>query len=403
MSIARLHHYARTHLTGLFGAAALLSASLDVGCSPDGIVRPDSDVAVDTPQGLETFIPGLGTPVPIAFETYERSKQVVHPSAVAFPSAWHGQRFWLALTPYPNSDTRVENPSIFGSGSGDDWAVPSGVTNPIAKTSRGYLSDPELAYDPTSDELRLYYREVIETRHGHQKAKHRADVVYLTRSADGATWSQPQQITHDAGRFVVSPTVARRSDGDWRMWSVDAGKRGCSAEETRLIMRQSTDGITWSKAQAISFSQPGFLPWHLDVQYVPQLHMYWALVAAYPRGSACTGSSLFLATSTDGVRWTTYSSPLLARGTLPQFSTNVYRSTFAFEPDGNGLTIWLTGATTVKRGERRRAPVLRWSAAVWHTQAPAVLQHVRAAGLALTLADSEPSFLRRLAVENALP
>jgi hypothetical protein len=149
--------------------------------------------------------------------------------------------------------------------------------------------------------------------------------------------------------------------------------------------------------------QPGFLPWHLDVQYVPQLNAYWALVAAYRRGSACTTSSLFLATSSDGVDWKTYPSPVLERGALPQFSANVYRSTFAFEPDGNSLTLWLTGATTVQRGERRKAPVLRWSAAVWHTQRLALLEHVRLERQASAMADSEPSFLRRLAVENALP
>src|SRR5207237_266395 len=170
-----------------FGAAALLSASFDAGCSPDRVLQPDSDgeVALTTPQGLENTVAGLGAPVPISFDTYERSRQVVHPSAVEFPTPWHGQRFWLALTPYPNSDSRVENPSLFTSATGDDWTVPTGVTNPVAKSGRGYLSDPELAYDPTSDELRLYYREVIETRHGHQKPKHRADVLYLTQRGHG--------------------------------------------------------------------------------------------------------------------------------------------------------------------------------------------------------------------------
>jgi hypothetical protein len=404
MSTARLRHYARAHIARLFGTAALLTSTIDVGCRADRVFQPDSDGEVSkTPTGLVSQIPGLGAPVPIAFDTYERSRQVVHPSVVEFPSKWHGQRFWLALTPYPNSDSRVENPSLFASASGDEWAVPSGLTNPVAKTSRGYLSDPELAYDPSSDELRLYYREVVETRSGHQKPRHRADVVYLTRSSDGVRWSPPQEIMSDAGRFVVSPTVARRAEGEWKMWSVDAGRAGCKAHETRVVMRASADGISWSEARGISLSQPGFLPWHLDVQYVPQLNAYWALVAAYPRGSACTGSSLFLATSSDGVQWTTYASPLLARGVLPQFSTNVYRSTFAFDADGKSLTLWITGATTVKRSDHRRPSVLRWSAAVWHTQPAALLEHVRTERLALNLADSEPSFLRRLAVENALP
>src|SRR5690242_8791336 len=364
-------HLARA-LYALCLGVALSSTVLELGCSADRVIVPsDGEVSVED-------LSLVGQPVPIDFETYDKSHQVVHPSAVAFAQPWHGQRFWLALTPYPNSDSHVENPSLYGSTTGDSWAVPAGLTNPVAQTVRGYLSDPELAYDPASDELRLYYREVIQVHHGRGKPKHKADVVYLTRSTDGVHWSPGTAITNDVGHFVVSPTVARRADRDWMMWAVDAGNRGCTSKSTRIILRRSVDGVIWSMPTSVAFVQPGYLPWHLDVQYVPELGTFWALVAAYP-------------------------SPVLARGTIPQFSTNVYRSTFAFEPNGNDLTIWLTGATTMKRGDHRRPPVLRWSAAVWHTHANALLEHVRVQRRPPAPADSEPSFLRRLATENALP
>jgi hypothetical protein len=396
--------YVRARSHSILGAFAFVSTIAAAGCFGDRVVEParDGDVLL---TGQSDFSSSLGRPVPIDFDTYERSQQVVHPSAVAFPSEWHGQRYWLALTPYPNSDSRVENPSLFTSETGDSWGVPAGAKNPIAETTHGYLSDPDLAYDPASDELRLYYREVSESRGKgkHAKPRHKADVVYLTRSSDGRQWSAPKAIFSDVGRFVVSPTVSRGSDGDWKMWSVDAGRQGCNASQTRITLRHSADGINWTRASALSFLQPGYLPWHLDVQYVPQLNAYWALVAAYPANSACTASSLFLATSTDGVKWTTYPSPVLARGALPQFAMNVYRSTFAFAPDGNTLTIWLTGARTVRRGDRKNAPTLYWSAAVWHTHADALLEHVRVERKALVSGDTEPSYLRRLAVENTLP
>lgn len=387
-------HLARAQYVFALGIA-LSSAVL--GCSADRVVVPnDGEVSLED-------LSLLGQPTPIEFETYDKSHQVVHPSAVSFAQPWHGQRFWLALTPYPNSDSHVENPSLYGSTTGDSWSVPGGVVNPVATTARGYLSDPELAYDPASDELRLYYREVVQVHHRREKPKHKADVVYLTRSADGVHWSPATAITNDVGHFVVSPTVSRRADRDWKMWAVDAGNGGCVSKSTRVILRRSVDGVAWSVPTPVAFTQPGYLPWHLDVQYVPELDAYWALVAAYPAGTACTASSLFLATSRDGEHWTTYASPVLARGTIPQFSTNVYRSTFAFEPNGNDLTIWLTGATTVKHGDHRRPPVLRWSAAVWHTRADALLEHVRTQRRAPAPTDSEPSFLRRLATENALP
>jgi hypothetical protein len=395
-------HPARARYSRFLGAV-FVGTALGVGCSADRAFEPsDGDVSLAPASAEEIRL--IGQPVPIEFATYENSRQVVHPSAVAFSQPWHGQRFWLALTPYPNSDSHVENPSLFGSTTGDAWSVPNGLRNPVAKTTRGYLSDPELAYDPTADELRLYYREVVEAHHRGNKPKHKADIVYLTRSSDGVHWSAAAALTNDVGHFVVSPTVTRRADGDWKMWAVDAGRAGCNSKDTRIILRRSVDGVAWSVPTRVAFAQPGYLPWHLDVRYVPELGSYWALVAAYPVGTACTVSSLFLATSADGVHWTTYASPALARGAIPQFSTNVYRSTFAFEPNGNDLTIWLTGATTVKPGDHRRPPVLRWSAAVWHTHADALLQYVRTAQRDLRIpADSEVSILRRLATDNALP
>src|SRR5689334_23102763 len=364
MFTARHHTRAPLHLA--LGAIAFLGVMWATGCSTDRVAAPadDGDVILNADS---VFSAALGEPVPIEFETYENSRQVVHPSAVSFPSGWNGQRFWLALTPYPNSNSQVENPSLFTSDDGDAFGIPAGVTNPVARTSRGYLSDPDLAFDPASNELRLYYREVVESHRHAKRPRHQADIVYMTQSSDGVRWSAPRSVVADVGHYVVSPAVARRGDGDWKMWAVDAGREGCGGRRSRIILRRSTDGVGWSPPTPVSFSQPGYIPWHLDVQYVPQLNAYWALVAAYRRGTACTASSLFLATSTDGVNWQTYSSPVLERGALPQFSANVYRSTFAFEPDGNSLTLWLTGATTVQRGDRRKAPVLRWSAAVWHT------------------------------------
>jgi hypothetical protein len=191
-------HPARARLNALLRAVALFGAAWTmVSCSSDRVTEPyaaDGDIA----SAGADFSIALGKPTPIEFSTYENSRQVVHPSAVAFSSPWHGQRVWLALTPYPNSDARVENPSLFGSEGGDTWAVPAGVTNPLVRTGRGYLSDPELTYDPASDELRLYYREVVD--HADPKALHQEDVVYLTRSKDGPIglrrrrWSRRQPL-----------------------------------------------------------------------------------------------------------------------------------------------------------------------------------------------------------------
>ena len=60
---------------------------------------------------------------------------------------------------------------------------------------------------------------------------------------------------------------------------------------------------------------PGSEPpavWHLDVIDIPG--GYLALVAAFPKGTSCSASDLWLATSSDGIRWRTFAVPILWRG-----------------------------------------------------------------------------------------
>lgn len=320
-------------------------------------------------------------PVP----TYDGSGEAVHPDVVMFPESWHGFRFWGAVTPYPNSAVQLENPSVLGSDDGIRWQVPAGMANPIAGTERGHLSDPDVIFDRATGELWMYYREVELTR----RNRHIADRVWLTRSGDGRRWSVPVQLYADSGRYVVSPSVVQEPAGAFRLYAVDAGTGGCSARQTRLIMRQSPDGMRWDRARPVSFSQPGYLPWHLDVQYIASRGEYWALVAAYPRRAGCHASSLFLATSRDGLSWTTYPRPILAPSEYPAFSTTVYRSSFTVDA-GNAVTIWFSGARQLQRGAKRRREVLSWSLATTRIPASALLSRVndRSGSAALTIVSS---------------
>jgi hypothetical protein len=62
----------------------------------------------------------------------------------------------MAFTPYPNSNSALENPSILASNDGVNWEEPNGLTNPIAHPESGhYLSDPELVYDNRNNVLVL--------------------------------------------------------------------------------------------------------------------------------------------------------------------------------------------------------------------------------------------------------
>ncbi len=310
---------------------------------------------------------------PIEFATYDGRNQVTHPSAVEFAAPWHGHRFWLALTPYPYSDAQYENPSVYAGDTGSDWAVPPEVSNPVVQTTRGYLSDPNLVYDPDADALRLYYREVANGEDSNHLKLHLADNVLMTRSTDGTHWSAPQTLVSDRGGFFVSPAVVRTGPGDWRMWQVTTDTAGCNAKRTQVVERRSADGLAWSPSMPVDLVQPGYSAWHLSVQYVAARGEYWALVAAFPRGRDCTMTSLFLATSADGVTWTTYPSPVLARGVAARFNANVYESSFIVDATGEEMTIWLTGAEMVAPRSPKSDAILEWSAALMRTKTRTLL------------------------------
>ena len=168
------------------------------------------------------------------------------------------------------------------------------------------------------------------------------------------------------------------------MYQIDAGTGGCSSKSNKVTVRRSTDGITWSSATAAGLVQPGFVPWHLDVQYIPERKEYWALVAAYVAERGCMTTSLFLATSPDGSTWTSYPTPVLAPGEIPEFASAVYRSTFAYQ--AGDVTIWYSGARVARAAANKKPAIFAWSAAVSHTTADALLARVNDKSFKIALA-----------------
>ncbi|MES2176871.1 MAG: hypothetical protein V4550_03315 [Gemmatimonadota bacterium] len=267
--------------------------------------------------------------------TYDESGELVHPDAFVFPHAWHGKRRWFAATPYPRGDPLYENPSLFVTGNGLEWAPPPGVTNPLATPTQGYLSDPDIIHDPVSDELFMYYR-----------AYWAGDQIFLRRSSDGVNWKPPTLVLEGERNSLISPAVVRELDGSWRMWTVDAGTYGCRAQPTdiRLGQRRSRDGITWGDSREVNLSIAGWVPWHWDVQYISAKNEYWSLVTAYPEHHDCSRTSVFLATSVNGSDWTVFPSPLLGPDQVSAMRDMVYRSTFRYYPATDEVSVWFSGA-----------------------------------------------------------
>ena len=309
---------------------------------------------------------------PLGLVTYDGSGQTVHPDYVETGALWAHSAQYLFITPYPDGDTRFENPSLFESTDLRRWTIPSGLTNPIFAPVQGYYSDPDAVYVPERNELWLYFRQVDGQ-----------NVVRLTTSADGVQWSTPRVVAQAPNHEIISPTVVHRAPNDWLMWSVN-GNVGCPGLSATVELRRSTNGIDWSPPTVVGLSQPGLFPWHIDVEWIPSRGEYWALYNAKTSGN-CATAAVYLATSPDGLSWQTYPSPVLSRHTIPALWDVVYRSTFAYDSIADAVTIWYSGA---------RADTGKFA---WHT----AVQRRSRADLFTTIA--KPSRSLALSADIALP
>ena len=193
---------ATTWIGAVYGAAMCIAT---ISCSGDRATAPHPSPPYEGPIQLASL------------DTYDGSGQAVHPDAVVTPAGWGGWRSHLVVTPYPGGDAAFENPSIYVDigESAPDWRVPIGVSNPLVHPDvSAYLSDPDQLYDPATNEIWLYYRQVTSVNQ-----------ILLIRSTDGVQWSTPVVVVTVPNHFAISPTVVRRGAGDWLMWTVNGGIR----------------------------------------------------------------------------------------------------------------------------------------------------------------------------------
>lgn len=324
-----------TPLSPLTDAAGTASARWQLGGTPGRQTASANTTRTDAIPFVawadDTGPPGSGITI-VDIETYDGSGQAVHPDHVVLPTAWVGATQALVATPFPFGDARYENPSMFTAEDLDLWHVPPGLKNPLALPREGFLSDPDALYDPDSREIRVYYRQAAAQND-----------VWLIRSADGVHWGEPELTVSRPSHQIISPTVVRRSTGDWLMWAVNAGTAGCDSKSVTVELRSSTDGVHWSEAQAVELGQNGAFPWHLDVEWIPARSEFWAVYPLKPAGG-CTTRTLSFASSADGIHWRTYPSPLLSRGALPELMDVVYRATIEYYASSDSVRVWYSGA-----------------------------------------------------------
>ena len=288
----------------------------------------DSGTSEITPlKNNETY---LNTP------TYDGLNQTVHPDIVYFPKSWHGYNYWMVVTPYPHSNDRYENPSILVSNDGYSWEVPFGLKNPIDPPPlAGHNNDPDMIYNPETDELWVYY---LESGNG-------TTYLYRQVSPDGIMWGAKKIVLSVPDYEILSPAIVKVGH-NYYMWYVNSSNFGCRANRTEVEYRTSTDGTSWSSPEKVNIGVKGYNLWHVNVIYVPSKGQYWMLTNAYPFNDTCGNTTLFFATSKDGISWSAYQNPVLSTSANGWDSTEIYRSAFLYDRSNDMLRVWYSARTS---------------------------------------------------------
>lgn len=227
-----------------------------------------------------------------------------HPSVVYFPNSWKGYKFWMAFTPYPQTDR--ENPCILASNDGINFIVPKGLTNPISGTPEtGYNSDTCLVYGP-NNKLYCFWRWYTDTGEN--------NILYRMESSDGINWTNKTACSIPSGLDPLSPSIQVYTDGTWKLWV---------GSTNSIKMLTSNDGINFSNMVECTTNLDNFgFHWHLDVWQEADTYYCLSAFRQKEMRTAYLMTDLYLGRSADGINWTFEKEPLLFRG---QYNLNHYR------------------------------------------------------------------------------
>jgi hypothetical protein len=273
-------------------------------------------LGVDHPAA--PFVGAIVTTPRLTIPTYDGSGQAVHPDVLV-----EGDRAVMAITPYPFSNNRFENPSLLRTRDGSQFDAVPDASPLVPAPPIDHNDDPDLRRDAVTGEYELLYLETLRPE--------RQTLVAL-RSPDLATWTRQDAIVYDLAAgdsFIVSPAAIVEA-GVTHLYYVDL------IPSARIVELTSTDGRTWDKALArpVALELGAVTPWHLDVIRGEQ--GFAMLISGYDE--AFVHQDLYLATSPDLASWTLAPAPLLAHTDAALDVESLYRSTGVVS--GDTLVVW---------------------------------------------------------------
>jgi hypothetical protein len=259
----------------------------------------------------------------LVIPTYDGSNQATHPDVLVERSPSGAVHVTMAMTPYPFSNGRLENPSLVVSSDGMTFAPAPGAPTPLVPAPPyDHNDDPDLRRDPRTGEYELLYLESMRPQH---------QTLVALRSKDKVTWTRRDAIFYDFTKpspFIVSP-AAIDDGGKTYLFYVET----VTSQIGRLV---SNDGIAWDPAGAapVAIDLGAIKPWHVDVFRGDGA--FGMLISGFD--VAFAHQNLYLATSPDLVTWTLRKEPLLAWNDPALGVDTLYRSSGVV--DHGTLIVW---------------------------------------------------------------
>jgi hypothetical protein len=260
----------------------------------------------------------------LSVPTYDGSNQSTHPKLLYFPSGWNGYRYWMSITPYPETNASYENPCIVTSNDGNTWVTPKGIHNPITGIPHdvrigGHYSDSQLVMN--GKKMELWYRYNPGNRRTRQP-NYTYDYYYRITSTNGVRWSAPQLIQKKYGNMMSLAICCQ--NGQYQFWYTNSSNR--------LIHAFSRDGVHWNAPSVCSIPLPaGYTPWHQDVVYYH--HTYYLLQTGWYHKKY--SFALFLSKSSDGIHFTRGVPFYPSSDPVVLHQTWLYRSSFIIDSHAN--------------------------------------------------------------------
>lgn len=265
---------------------------------------------------------------PLKILSLDNCWEHVHPDVIRVPTEFAAYPYFMAFTPFPMFDERVENPTIRASYDGIHWRKISGTPDPLVpppESREWHHADTELVY--SSGMLHVIYLTIQQRSN---------NVTFNVISCkDDFQWSEPHVFHEDVG--AVSPTFQISGDV-WHEWFIRM-KAKTRFRSSELVHREGYELNHLRNERLCDIEIPEHIPWHIDVLKVED--GYEALVAAFPKKYASTDRTrLFHLSSKDGLMFRpTTKNPIIKPSLFGWDNRGIYRSSFLKEQDGS-YRIW---------------------------------------------------------------